>query len=79
MIRNIFILEERLEVIRIRNIKLRIMASSARRVMRRWWRWVIMESRAVETQNGIKVVGINVMVIVLGGYTLFLVYKTKAY
>lgn len=65
-------------MIRIRNIKFKIMASSARRAIKRWWRWVIMDRRAVEMQNGTKAVGINVRVIVLGVCTLFLVYKTKA-
>lgn len=71
IIKNIFILEVILEVIKIRNIKLRIMASRASSAMRRWWRWVIMERIAVEIQNGIKAVGINVRVIVLGDILYF--------
>lgn len=62
-----------------RNIKFRIIASRAKRAMRRWQRWITIEIRAVITQSGIRDEGIKVIDIVLGEDSLFLIYKIKAY
>lgn len=63
----------------IKIIRFRIIASKAKRVMRRWERWVTMVIIDIIIEKGIREEGINSIVIVLGEVSLFLVYKTKAY
>ena len=77
--RNKFIFEVIFDIIIIKIIRLRIIASKERRAIRMCDRCIINVIIDIIIEKGIKEEGINVKVIVLGEISLSLIYKTNAY